>query len=373
MDGTPVIIIGASARAAAMSACRAGWTPWCADLFADADLQRIAQARKVPIESYPEGLLDALAEMPAAPVIYTGALENRPDLVAKIERPLWGNPPEVLRAVRSPQRWTQCLHEHGIPCPPISFAPTTAGRWLTKPLKSAAGYGIQPYAGQPFNPRTHFLQEWIDGASCSAIYLGRDDDTLLLGVTRQLIGTPWLNATGYHYAGSIGPLALEPALEQRWREFGIDLARTFRVRGLFGVDAIVRDGVPWPVEINPRYTASVEVLERAMQTPFLPLHRSAFDARGAGGSPAQVVPAIHGKAILYARKTFAFPNAGPWQAALKGDVDPDGAAYADIPPAGDIIEHGRPVLTLFASGPTVDEVMTKLREKAEALARRFGG
>jgi len=28
---------------------------------------------------------------------------------------------------------------------------------------------------------------------------------------------------------------------------------------------ILRDGVPWPVEINPRYTASVEVLEYACQ------------------------------------------------------------------------------------------------------------
>src|SRR5205807_1833458 len=125
-----IILIGASTRAAAMSARRAGWTPWCADLFADADLQRIATVRKVPIETYPHGLIDALVNAPRAPVIYTGALENRPDLIAKIDRPLWGNSPEVLRAIRSPERWTQCLRQRGFSCPAIADAPTTTGRWL---------------------------------------------------------------------------------------------------------------------------------------------------------------------------------------------------------------------------------------------------
>ena len=61
-----LIIIGASTRAAATSAWRAGWTPWCADLFADADLERIATVRKVPPETYPHGLLAALYDAPPA-------------------------------------------------------------------------------------------------------------------------------------------------------------------------------------------------------------------------------------------------------------------------------------------------------------------
>ena len=37
----------------------------------------------------------------------------------------------------------------------------------------------------------------------------------------------------------------------------------FGLAGWFGVDFILRDGIPWPVEINPRYTASVEIHELA--------------------------------------------------------------------------------------------------------------
>ena len=367
-----VILIGASTRAAAHSARRAGWTPWCADLFADADLQRIATVRKVPHDAYPHGLLAALEHAPPGPVLYCGALENRPDLIARIQRPLWGNPPEVLRAVRSPNRWTHCLQRRGLPCPALAEVPTTAGRWLLKPRKSAGGFGIRPYTGQPFQPRTHFLQERIDGVACSALYLGNHDDAILLGVTQQLIGTSWLHASGFHYAGNIGPLPLDADATGRWLQLGSALAQAFHLHGLFGVDAIMRDGVPWPVEINPRYTASVEILERSGKVSLLARHCGVFEPNVLAPT-ASGVKAICGKAILYAREAVAFPKAGPWLAALRDDADLDAVEYADIPQAGEVIEQGRPILTLFASGKSVAECEAKLREKAAALDRCLHG
>ena len=151
-----VILLGASTRAAAMSTVRAGWTPWCADLYADADLQRIATVRKVPLATYPSGLLDAVRDAPHAPVIYTGALENWPRLIARIDRPVLGNPPEVLRAVRSPERWERCLRAAGLPCPMFADGPVTGGKWLLKPRKSAGGLNIQIYQGQAFRSRAPF-------------------------------------------------------------------------------------------------------------------------------------------------------------------------------------------------------------------------
>ncbi|MBI2806232.1 MAG: ATP-grasp domain-containing protein [Planctomycetes bacterium] len=366
-----VILLGASTRAAAMSALRAGRTPWCADLFADVDLERIATVRKVSAAAYPDGLLDALADAPPGPVIYTGALENRPDLIARIDRALWGNSPEVLRAIRSPERWTQCLELHRIPCPAVSKAPEVNGAWILKPRRSAGGYAVREYKRQTFNPRTHFLQERIEGKPCSAVFVADRDQVMLLGITRQLIGTPWLNATGFHYAGSVGPLPISETELQRWRELGTALGQDFQLRGLFGIDAMVRDGVPWPVEINPRYTASVEILERACQGAYLLHHAAAFAATAP--APAGAARSICGKAILFARKTFSFPTDGPWVESLEPGGNLDSVEHADIPRAGEIIEAGRPVLTVFASASTVHECETKLREKAQALDRRLCG
>src|SRR5688572_27693749 len=94
-------ILGASARAAAASAIRAGFIPWTADLFADRDLREmVPDAIRCPSEKYPVGLLDILKEAPDAPWMYTGALENSPNLIRKLMeiRPLWGNGPEALLA-----------------------------------------------------------------------------------------------------------------------------------------------------------------------------------------------------------------------------------------------------------------------------------
>lgn len=372
MTETTVVLLGASTRAAATSARRAGWRPWCADLFADADLERVATVTRVAPKSYPHGLLDALADAPNAPVIYTGALENRPDLIAKIKRPLWGNSAEVVRAVRTPARWVNWLKKKAISCPAVQTGPPSSGTWLLKPRRSAGGLGIQAYSGQCFNCRTHFLQERIAGIPCSAVFLGHDAGAELLGVTVQLIGASWLNSSGYRYAGSIGPVW---GGLLHWIRLGNLLAKAFPLRGLFGVDAVERDGVPCPVEINPRYTASVELLERSYGAPLLTLHRRAcLGERPRFQRPIfPTVPTIWGKAILYARRRLVFPAEGPWQAELEAGANPDRAEYADIPHPGDVIEQDRPVMTVFASGATVSECEAILKEKARALDRRLWG
>src|SRR5205807_6520681 len=102
-------------------------------------------------------------------------------------------------------------------------------------------------------------QEWIEGESCSALFVGgRDNSATLLGVTRQLVGVPWLHAGAFRYSGNIGPLALSATLHQRLQKLGDTLVRAFCLRGFFGIDFILRSDVPCPVEINPRYTAGIE-------------------------------------------------------------------------------------------------------------------
>jgi uncharacterized protein len=352
-----------------MSARRASWSVWCADLFGDADLKRIAAVHQITHEHYPRGLLFSLKQAPPGPVIYTGALENQPGLLAKIDRPVWGNSPGVLRAIRSSKRWTAALQEHGLHCPAISDNPQQ-GAWLLKPRKSGGGFGIHHYSGQAFDSRTHFLQEWIEGVPCSAVFLGMDSEAVLIGVTRQIIGASWLNATGFHYAGNVGPLLLNEEQKAHWQKLGTMLTAVFQLRGLFGIDAVVRDGDLWPVEVNPRYTASVEIFERSGKTALLPWHRAVFDTTAPADKPLRcTMGSVWGKAILYARERLLFPAAGPWLASLEDGVDLDETEYADIPHAGDIIEQGRPVLTLFASAATVEECVTRLQHKAQALDR----
>src|SRR6187401_3236819 len=110
----PLAIVGASTRSAAASAVRAGFQPLAADLFGDADLQRIATTTR--IRPYPEGLLDWMRAVEPPAWMYTGALENHPELIDQMAwiAPLLGNPGDVLARVRSPWELADVLGRAGL-------------------------------------------------------------------------------------------------------------------------------------------------------------------------------------------------------------------------------------------------------------------
>ena len=373
----PLIILGASTRAAAFSALRAGLQPWCADLFADLDLQA-----RCPVErrnnQYPHGL--ALAPMPPGPWIYTGALENWPDVIAawQEQRPLWGVRSECLEWVRDPIRLARICRNGGLPTPRTqSWSPEVDGRrWLVKVRRSAGGAGVREWGPNDDHDvlvRRHlYWQEYVDGSPVAALYAATGEDVVLLGLTRQLIGLPWLHARGFQYCGSIGPLAPPPELRSELVALGRLLGRRCSLAGLFGVDGILAKEHFWPVEVNPRYTASVEVLEYATGLHALAWHRRAFDRHAPKPpEPASGVGFV-GKAILFAPKDLVFPEQGPWLSELRSPtalhLAPD---FADIPAPGEVIPRGRPILSFFVHKAKLVSCEDALQAIADDLTRRL--
>lgn len=376
-----LLILGASARAAAASAARAGLEPIAADLFADRDLKAIAKAVRIAPELYPEGLEAIANGLPEAPWIYTGALENHPELVDRIAatRPLWGNPGPVLRAARDPIRLAALLQEAGLPGPEVRRVPPDPSDrrpWLVKPLASAGGRGIRPFDGRHGPPGACYYQRRVAGRPLAAIAVARRDGTSLLGIAGSWTVEAGQGGEGpdYHYRGSIGPWPVEDSVRARVEFLCQTLAEALGLIGLFGVDLILRDGVPWPLEVNPRYTASVEVLELALGRPFLDEHRRAFDPTASGTAaparPAGRRPAVVGKRIVAAPAACRFPEvpeiptpAGPFAIPR----------VADVPAVGSRFEAGAPVLTLLDSGPTVDVCRARLERRAARWGARLIG
>ncbi|AGA29108.1 ATP-grasp domain-containing protein [Singulisphaera acidiphila] len=369
-----LLILGASARAAAYSARRAQLQPRGIDLFADADLTSLCPARRIAPEDYPHRLAELALESSSGPWLYTGALENQPDLIDRIaaQRPLWGNGGTVLRAVRDPFAWSAALHRAGLPCPAIRSTPEHLprdGSWLVKPIASAGGMKIHPLDVETPSPAWPcFYQERIEGLNLSAIFMSRPEKTTFAGVTRQILGAP---GADYAYVGSVGPWPLRPIEATRIRTLGTVLAQSFGLRGLFGVDFILADGHPWPVEINPRYTASVEVLELALGTSLLSAHRSVFDPTAPAVSPAQT-PKLRGavgKLILFAPGKCHFPKTTRSRPASK-DV------FA-IPPLGDrpqpgiCFEPGEPVATLFEQADHMEACLAQLEQRRARWEQRL--
>jgi predicted ATP-grasp superfamily ATP-dependent carboligase len=374
-NGAPdLLIVGASARAAAFSALRAGLQPWCVDRYADVDLQHRCPCIGLSERAFGLKVVRAIQHWPICPWMYVGGMENRPRLVQAITlaRPLWGNNREVLALVRSPIRLGHVLTDAGLACAAVCARAEDARsehRWLAKPVRSAGGAGIH-FLSQRAQPRVNsrfYYQQFIPGDSYSAAFVGDGRTPRLLGVTRQLIGEDWLHAGAFRYCGSLGPVSLPPATRRMVERFGEVLTNVSHLVGLFGLDFIVNDQVPFLVEVNPRYTASMELLEPGLAVPVLSLHRAAFT--GSGVTPTIEIRSDDcvGKAVYFAARALTFPHEGPWSEA--GVEFARGAlpAFADIPQPGQQIAAGQPVLTFFGRGDSIAHCRSALQVTAAAL------
>jgi predicted ATP-grasp superfamily ATP-dependent carboligase len=369
-------IVGSSARAAAVSAARSGFFVHAADLFADIDLCRIAQTTQ--IDDYPAGLGDIIRGPQPGAWLYTGAIENYPDLVDAWarHRPLWGNAGDVLRTIRNPELVAAALDRHGLHAPLVTTEVNrvpTDGTWLAKPLTSAGGLHIAPWRGrqsadlQPSwgPPDRWYFQQRVDGKSYSATFLSAAGQAVLVGVTEQLIGLGWTGGADFRYCGSVGPVVLSRSAENELLRIGELLAQRFHLVGLVGVDFIVNSTGVWLVEVNPRLTASVEVLERACGLHAIRMHAAACEQRRLPSADWNAFGKVAGKAIVFAPTRLQFlQNLATAMDAAEEISFPE---LADIPSPGTSIDAGWPIATVLAEGTSAEEVRTKLRLRAGRL------
>ncbi len=377
----PVLIFGASARAAAQSAIRAGMRPICSDLFADLDLREMAEV--LPAVRYPHDLPQIAERVPTGPWMYTGALENYPEIISAVssQHRLWGNPVEVVDRVRDPFLVYALLHNAGLPAVDVrrqSKPPPADGSWMIKPIRSAGGRGIRVWneaaAGAGALDEPHYFQQKLDGTSISALFLATALRSRLVGITRQFVGTKMLHAPRFGYCGSIGPLDLPTQIVRKIKRMGQELTDACRLRGLFGIDLVCDGKSARLTEVNPRYTASVEVLENALRLPMLGWHGRTCEAFADPQAASRLDDQLSslceqkqrdrfnrtaGKAILYASRNLDIPQ-------FDGSAIPPISGLwphlADIPSPGSLILAGRPICTILAEGSCRRKCLKQLVE-----------
>lgn len=377
----PLVVIGGSARAFAVSAARAGRRVYAADLFDDLDLRAAASRTRCVRDfagGYPTGLVAAARTFPAAAFCFLGALENHPDVIRAIacDRRLLGSPPASLACVRDPWSLQRLVREAGLASPECHADPRGLprdGSFLAKPVAGAGGRGIVPWeSATPTPPRATVWQRRVVGTAWSASYVVSAGGGRLLGASRQLLGLPWCHARPFAYCGSIDePLAGVPsAVRRQFTALGAALADC-GLQGAVGADAVVdAAGVVWVVEVNPRPCASMELIERATGASIAAAHLAACGAGPAPPPAASAARSRWAKAVLHAPQDIVVDAAwlarvAAWQSLWSAAGHP---AIADIPAAGRTIPAAAPVCTLFAAADTAAAAVDQLRERATAVS-----
>ena len=381
-----VFIAGATTRSAAQSARRAGWEVAAADLFGDRDLLACGEAHRV--SDYPNQIVDVAQKLSPRKWIYTGGLENAPHVVAGVSQyhDLLGNPPNVLRQVRDPWTVQQALSQVGLLFPDIrrQIPIVGTGKWLRKPRNSCGGTRISGWtdgthdatgavglASGALQTGSYYFQQYVRGGSYGAVYVAAEGAAKLLGVTRQLAGCGWAGDCGYLYVGSVGPLTFDGQMIDQFQRVGACLAGFFGLRGLFGVDAIVEPGRVWTIEVNPRFTASVEIHERATGLCAVKTHWSACH-----GSTLPVISlpvrGLHGKAVVYAKGAGEVSEPFCRWVDAQNDRRPL-PQFADLPQLGTQVAAGDPILTVLVLADRARDVYRQLRTQTHAVYQAFDG
>jgi len=169
-------------------------------------------------------------------------------------------------------------------------------------------------------------------------------------------------------------LPIAGTLASKLLVLGNALTSAFGLTGWFGVDYVLRGGDPWPVEINPRYPASLEIHELASRRALLADHRRACEGHAAPHeSPGRTdlpQPRVVAKLILHATRTLVVP-----EIAAGEDDSHDLFAVrsiADVPWPGTSFEPGDPVMTLLASGENPAACRSRLVELERQWMRKLG-
>src|SRR5207249_12217603 len=120
---------------------------------------------------------------------------------------------------------------------------------------------------------------------------------------------------------------------------------------------------PVVVEVNPRYSASMELVERSTGVAMFGLHLAACR----GGLPEAALTdaalhgagtsAVHGKAIVYAPRSVTVTASPIWTER----------GVRDVPHPGDVIAKGHPICTVLADGPTRARCLARLRAAEENI------
>jgi predicted ATP-grasp superfamily ATP-dependent carboligase len=121
--------------------------------------------------------------------------------------------------------------------------------------------------------------------------------------------------------------------------------------------------VPYPIEVNPRWSASMELVERAFGLSMFGAHAAAC----ADGT-LPVFDLVHaragaealGKAVVFARHDTIVGDTRRWLTD---------ATVRDVPQPGEHIRRGAPICTVFASGRDAAGCHAALVHRAESVYR----
>jgi carbamoyl-phosphate synthase large subunit len=112
------------------------------------------------------------------------------------------------------------------------------------------------------------VDHYLEGRELDVDAVGDGETVLIPGILEQL------EPSGIHSGDSYAaypPPTLSPGESRQVVEHTTSIARAFQVRGLMNVQFVVRDGIAYVLEVNPRASRTVPFLSKVTGVPMVAL------------------------------------------------------------------------------------------------------
>lgn len=374
-----LVIAGASVRSAAQCAVRAGFQILAIDQFTDRDLAELGQVASLQAIS----TLGERVWQPwiGAPLLLCGGMENRLQEVEELlHYGLIGCLSlEILRDLRRCDSWSRWAQSSGLQWPETiegsATRPNRAYPWLVKSRASAGGLGVRFWHGESL-ASFEYLQQWVEGESLGVTFWSDQQESRLVGCMASWSADAFEGPLPFIYRGSVGPIDLSDEESLHLVGFAERVRAETGLIGVWEADFVRNQHGWWLLEINPRWTSSMELLEVVHHQSLVEKHVATIAGarQSAGPSPREnspqeiqprTSPGVIGKVIHYAPVDIQPAESmleRLWNHRWDGTWDAlrDTNRWADIPATRAAIPRGYPICTEYAAGRTIPEVQSRL-------------
>lgn len=385
-----LLVLGMDVNSLAISAKRSGYSPYAVDFFGDQDLKRTCKAsfsviQQAPMfqskrmDTYDPSVFlkltrELLKNSNIDAILLSSGLDDSLEILFELNDliPILGNPPRTFEKVRNKMTFFQELKKLGISHPETTVVEDfQEGRQktkdigypvLVKPLKSFAGAGIRKVDNlqelkHVFRKATlpAMVQQFVSGTPASISLLSSGYQSATLTVNEQLLGLQAVNQVEpFGYCGNIVPLLENKEVEENCIRLATKVSTHFRLVGSNGIDLVIsKEGIPYVIEVNPRFQGSLECVERVLGINLVHAHVNAC-TKGtlAGTNPPK---SFCTRLILFSPTRSLIPDLTIFKETR------------DIPLSNVIVEKHEPICSIITEENNRKQSFMSARRKAQKI------
>jgi uncharacterized protein len=351
-----VLVAGFATRHVVQSAFRAGYEVHAVDHFCDQDLSWYTKDREKfeDLDDLPDAINRIATRHKFDIFVVTSGAEDLPTTM-----PLCGTSPDKVARFLDKLEIQRFFEEIMIPVPRIVEGEYPA---MIKPRKGAGGWrnGIvrnsdELSAWEKLYPDVPFiLQEFVPGVPASVSCIANGSEARAVAVNEQILRGK--GGSSFGFSGSITSFSHPVSLHMK--AIAEQIAAHSGCIGSVGVDFVISEGIPYAIEINPRFQGTVDTVEMALGCNIFRYHVDA--CKGILPSSIPVPEKVAARSILFADRDIT----------IDANLSSLGPIVADIPWPGTFFEQDQAIISVYGSGNTRQAAIAEL-DKHISTVRQY--